>query len=276
VGPPMPLPANLIEFPRQLVASRKARPRYAEGPLRDEASAEPGDGQLRIFEVDPAQISTEPAAAAASDDLPTPQWTSIWLDTPTDSAPIQRGAPGEEVAGEQALDGLVYASNVAVPLPQVATIGRRVLAAGINACVVLAGVAAFAGGFVLTTRQSIPWQSLGSLHSIVLQIAGRAPSQLGVQPSMLLGAIAAAGVFLYLLYQALFFSLSHGTPGMRCARIALCTFDDENPTRSAMRRRVAAMLLSACPMGLGFLWAALDEDRLAWHDRISRMYQRSY
>ena len=33
-GPPMPLPANLIEFPRQLVAPRKARPRYAEGPLR--------------------------------------------------------------------------------------------------------------------------------------------------------------------------------------------------------------------------------------------------
>jgi uncharacterized RDD family membrane protein YckC len=81
---------------------------------------------------------------------------------------------------------------------------------------------------------------------------------------------------LCLLYQALFFSFSQATPGMRCARIALCTFDDENPTRSAMRRRMLAMLLSACPLGLGFLWATIDEDRLAWHDRISRMYQRSY
>ena len=61
-GPPVPLPANLIEFPRQLIASRKARPRYAEGPLRDEAEAAPGDGQLRIFEVDPAQIATSPEA----------------------------------------------------------------------------------------------------------------------------------------------------------------------------------------------------------------------
>ena len=60
----MPLPANLIEFPRQLVASRKARPRYAEGPLRDESPATPADCQLRIFEVDPAQISTHPAAVA--------------------------------------------------------------------------------------------------------------------------------------------------------------------------------------------------------------------
>ena len=28
--------------------------------------------------------------------------------------------------------------------------------------------------------------------------------------------------------------------------------------------------------GLGFWWALLDEDRLTWHDLISRMYQRSY
>ena len=49
---------------------------------------------------------------------------------------------------------------------------------------------------------------------------------------------------------------------MRCARIALCTFEDENPTRSSRRRRILAVLLSACPFGLGFLWAALDEDRL--------------
>jgi hypothetical protein len=63
---------------------------------------------------------------------------------------------------------------------------------------------------------------------------------------------------------------------MRFARIALCTFDDENPTRPAMRRRILAVLLSACPLGLGLLWAALDENRLGWHDLISRMYQRSY
>ncbi len=79
-----------------------------------------------------------------------------------------------------------------------------------------------------------------------------------------------------LLYQLLFFTFSDATPGMRYARIALCTFTDENPTRAAMRRRIFATLLSAFPLGLGLLWAFIDEDTLGWHDRISRMYQRSY
>ena len=38
IDPPIDIPANLIEFPRQLVAPRKARPRLAEGPLREEAT----------------------------------------------------------------------------------------------------------------------------------------------------------------------------------------------------------------------------------------------
>ncbi len=39
--PTVDIPANLIEFPRQLVASRRARPRLAEGPLREEADHYP-------------------------------------------------------------------------------------------------------------------------------------------------------------------------------------------------------------------------------------------
>ncbi len=53
-SPAEPIAANLIEFPRQLVAARKARPRLAEGPLRDEDS--PATSQLRIFEVETEQI----------------------------------------------------------------------------------------------------------------------------------------------------------------------------------------------------------------------------
>jgi len=81
---------------------------------------------------------------------------------------------------------------------------------------------------------------------------------------------------LYLLYESLFFSLAGATPGMRCARIALCTFDGGNPTRKAMRRRMIAKLLSASLLGLGFFWAMLDEDRLTWHDRICGVYLRRY
>jgi uncharacterized RDD family membrane protein YckC len=81
---------------------------------------------------------------------------------------------------------------------------------------------------------------------------------------------------MWLLYQLLFFTLTDATPGMHYAKIALCTFNDDNPSRSALRARIAALLLSALPLGLGFLWVVFDEDSLGWHDRITQTYQRSY
>ena len=92
----------------------------------------------------------------------------------------------------------------------------------------------------------------------------------------LAAGLPAALLLLHILYQLLFFTWSESTPGMRYARIGFCTFNDDNPSRSAMRRRILASILSAAPLGLGYLWAILDEDGLGWHDRISRIYQRSY
>ena len=102
-------------------------------------------------------------------------------------------------------------------------------------------------------------------------VAGAVPA--GVPALVALGGVIA---ITHLLYQVLFFTLSTQTPGMRYARIGLCTFSDENPTRSAMRRRVLAKMIALCPLGLGLLWVFLDDDGLGWHDRISRMYQRAY
>ena len=80
-----------------------------------------------------------------------------------------------------------------------------------------------------------------------------------------------------LLYQFLFLSYAEeGTPGMRYARIALCTFDDDNPTVEQMRQRIPAMLLAALPACVGLGWALFDEDHLGWHDRLTRTYQRKY
>ena len=61
---PVTVSGNLIEFPRQLVAAKKARPRIAEGPLREDGAGQP---QLRIFEVEPEQVTSavpEPASRA--------------------------------------------------------------------------------------------------------------------------------------------------------------------------------------------------------------------
>jgi uncharacterized RDD family membrane protein YckC len=278
-GPPMPLPANLIEFPRQLVAPRKARPRYAEGPLRAAVSPAPDGTQLRIFEVDPAQISTTPVPTEA----PAPQWTSIWLDAPNPG-------PAEPVASQSTLD-LPVAGPAArpTPLPQIASIARRLAAAAIDASILLVGFLAFTAAFVLAATRSIPWHAAAAIPTAALpldrylglaRMAAQTSAQIavhtGLQPSLALATSILVLALLYLLYQALFFSFSEATPGMRFARIALCTFDDENPSRRAMRRRILAVLLSVCPLGLGLLWATLDEDRLAWHDRLTRTYQRSY
>jgi uncharacterized RDD family membrane protein YckC len=274
-----PLPANLIEFPRQLIAPRKARPRVAEGPLRDDSMPPPGGSQLRIFEVDPAQISSTPETADAA----MPQWISIWLDAPgppSDTSTDAATLPGAAQATRRTWESTHSALSAGLrttphPRPQTATIARRFTAAAIDGCLILIGFVAFAVTFALISVHAMP-SARTHLQELPASATAFLASRAGVQSSAALGAIGAAIACLYLLYQLLFFSLSAATPGMRCARIALCTFADENPTRPAMRRRILAILLSACPLGLGFLWAAIDEDRLAWHDLISRMYQRSY
>jgi hypothetical protein len=35
---------------------------------------------------------------------------------------------------------------------------------------------------------------------------------------------------------------------------------------------VLAALLSAFSAGLGYVWCVLDQDRLCWHDRITRTH----
>jgi uncharacterized RDD family membrane protein YckC len=257
VGPPVDIPANLIEFPRQLIAARKARPRLAEGPLREDTDliAQNSDAaQLRIFEVEAAQISTTPIVEAIE-----PEWSSILLGALPPSAPAECTEPLFNP----------------IPSPQAAPLSLRFMAAIVDACLILASVLAFAAAFAIALDYLAGGHPAGQfVHNVASQIAVPISGTMPLQTATL-SAVVVLGV-LTVLYHLLFFTLSDATPGMRYARLALCTFNDENPTRSAMRRRIFAMALSACPVGIGFLWACLDDDRLGWHDRISRMYQRSY
>jgi len=226
------IPGNVIEFPRQLVAPRKARPRLAEGPLRDEAPVEP---QLRIFEVAPEQISSEPVAPVIAAG---PEWQGLLLDAAKAAAPA-----AEHHAAQQ----------FTLP-PQIAPVEHRLMAAAVDAACIGAAFVGFA--------------------TLVVELTG---TGLRVLPLPMVAACGAAVLaLLFVAYQMLFFSLSEATPGMRYARLGLCTFGDRNPTRKALRRRVLATVLAACPLGLGLAWVFMDDERLGWHDRISRMYQRGY
>ncbi len=77
-----PIPANLIEFPREIVATRRMRPRITE------ALPESSDPQqLSIFEVDPNSVSIDPMAAMAST-ATEPTWIgSSWQEIKLDEQP---------------------------------------------------------------------------------------------------------------------------------------------------------------------------------------------
>ena len=258
VVPAQPLPARLIEFPRELIATRKARPRIAEGPLR-ESGTEPDNSQLRIFEVEPEAISKEPVV-----DPVLPEWHSIRLDArpveeekraerpPTRGLNSQAAAAAPPMQKRTARDlSHPYAALLEMLPLHVAPMEDRMMAAIVDTALVLVAFLLFVLVFVACTAHPP---------------TGKA--------AMVSGGFVLIGFFV--LYQWLFFNYGHGTPGMRYAKIALCTFDDENPSRKALRARVGGLLLSALPLGLGYLWALFDDDRLTWHDRMTQTYQRSY
>ena len=234
------IPANIIQFPRELVASRKARPRLAEGPLRADGTPEP---QLRIFEVEQEQISAEPEVVAPA---AAPEWQGMMLGAGLAAETKLSMSP--QLEAQLQLDQQLFAAPVQ----------RRMLSAAMDALCVVAGFA----GFV----------------AVAEKIAGPVlHAELGATSRPLLGGAVVGTLMIFaVMYQLLFFTLNDATPGMRVARIAFCTFNEKSPTRRALRRRMVSTALAACPLGLGLVWMMLDGDRLGWHDRMSRMYPREY
>ena len=81
-----------------------------------------------------------------------------------------------------------------------------------------------------------------------------------------------AYLFLILLYGALFFGLAGATPGMHWMGLRWVSFDGIPAPRRQLFWRLLGAFVSAGSFFLGFLWAAVDEERLSWHDRISKTF----
>ncbi len=62
------------------------------------------------------------------------------------------------------------------------------------------------------------------------------------------------------------------TAGMMWAGLHLVTFDARAPDESQRWARALGMVLSCAALGLGFAWSLGDEEKLTWHDRISKTY----
>jgi uncharacterized RDD family membrane protein YckC len=92
--------------------------------------------------------------------------------------------------------------------------------------------------------------------------------------SMTMVCMFAAGGIFWLVFQYIFLVYRRATPGMNFAGLELCTFEGKATTMFERQCRAAASALSGFSMGLGYFWALVDEDRVGWHDRISRTHVR--
>lgn len=128
-----------------------------------------------------------------------------------------------------------------------ASIPRRLLAALLDALILLAALAGFGAMFAWLNPQRPPLPVLALAATIVAAI------------------LWAAYEFLFLVYTG-------STPGLRLARLRLERFDGSPTSRRVRRWRVLASYLSAFSLALGYLWSVLDEDSLCWHDRMTRTH----
>jgi uncharacterized RDD family membrane protein YckC len=134
--------------------------------------------------------------------------------------------------------------------PQPAALGQRMMAGLVDSAIVLAAAAAFNLTFTQLAEENP--------HSRMAWLC----------------AVAVGGV-LWTLYQYTFLVHGHGTPGMHLAQLELAKFDGKPVSAFDRRCRAVASALSGFSLGLGFLWALVDEDQLGWHDRMTRTLIRS-
>lgn len=92
--------------------------------------------------------------------------------------------------------------------------------------------------------------------------------RLQLTPAILavLGFIAAFWLFAYF---AAFEALTFSTPGQAAMGLSIRNFDGVYPSGKDSLLRAFGYLVSTVAFMVGFLWAAMDSDTLAWHDHIS-------
>ncbi|MGH9377431.1 MAG: RDD family protein [Terriglobia bacterium] len=84
--------------------------------------------------------------------------------------------------------------------------------------------------------------------------------------------LAVAGliaVFWIFIYFGSFTAVTLRTPGQAAFGLSVTNLDGERPTRQEALLRAFGYLVSLAALMLGFLWAVMDSDGMAWHDHIS-------
>ena len=239
-----------------------------------ERSAANGQGELFDGEEETAEMSAPAAATrpigkpklppireARSSDLPSPSRAaaterSILPPPPTGKdwkSEVRRVKPASPVrppivdrreAPSQTAPTVEPRSN---PQGRAAPISLRLVAALMDVAVVAAALGVFAA-----VCMSVSENILGGEDGIRL--------------------IAMAFVLLMAFYWIFYLRFLGRTAGMTWLGLRVLNFDGDLPDESQRRARAFGTVLSAAALGIGFAWAAADEGRLTWHDRISKTF----
>jgi uncharacterized RDD family membrane protein YckC len=148
---------------------------------------------------------------------------------------------GDSRSLDTRVEAVIYC-DAPVALP-----AHRIIAAAVDASMVLIGLGIFfatflvCGGDMLLGKQNIPF-------------------------------FAGVALVLAIFYRFLWCLAAGDTPGMRFAGLRLVNFDGRPPDREQRSLRQVASLLSLLSVGLGLVWALVDEENLTWHDHISKTF----
>ncbi len=225
--------------------AQKPKAQAAE-PIEPNFSPPPfPDSPPRIFLEATARVLEFPRPAARAEELADPVMNRPRIVEAPELLPPPP-AMGGILIEQQAEPEPERRPGFDVPL-QPAPLGRRVVAGGFDAVLVILAIAIF-GYVVVRINGTVP-----PLRSAAWFAVG------------LMGALWPA-------YQYVFLVFSGRTPGLWLTRLHLNRFDGQRVSRSLRRWRVLASVLSFAPLGLGYAWCLLDEDQLTWHDRITRTH----
>lgn len=140
------------------------------------------------------------------------------------------------------IDDKTVICNAPVALPL-----HRVTAAAFDACLVLIALGlvfigvSFAGVQVGFDKAALPWIGLALVVTLTL-------------------------------YRLVWCLSDSDSLGMRWAGLRLLNFDGAEPERAERVRRLITSYISMAAAGLGLLWALVDEERLTWHDHMSKTF----
>jgi uncharacterized RDD family membrane protein YckC len=238
-----PEPPKIIRFPRTQPAYI---PTVEEVMLDELEQATPVPESPRIWE----EYDTEPI------EIEPEEFDRQELDPEEFAPPVRPSLEGQQMELLPSFSDIQLEPEEARTdhdseiIPRPAPMQQRLVSGLVDAGIVFIAIGAFALTFV--------------------EVADEIPHS-----NMTLVCMLAAGGIFWLLYQYIFLVYRRATPGMNFVQLELCTFDGNATTMFERQCRAAASALSGFSMGLGYAWALVDEDRMGWHDRISRTHVRA-